>query len=129
MRIFVGLALLPLLVGCAEHIGRTELFSQIQSEARPSIVDVRSREEFETSHVPGAVHIPFYALLGSEEDLPMAANEDEPLVVYCEHGPRAGLARAQLWFVTDRPIRFLEGHMTAWKEEGLPVETSEIPQQ
>jgi len=127
MMKIVGLALLALLVGCAEHIGRTELLSQIQSEARPSIVDVRSRGEFETSHVPGAVHIPFYALLGGEQDLPASTNEDEPIVVYCEHGPRAGIARAQLWFVTDRPIRFLEGHMTAWKEDGLPVETLQAP--
>ncbi len=127
MKMVVGLALLPLLVGCAEHIGRTDLLSQINSGLPTAIVDVRSRGEFEASHVPGAVHIPFYALLGGEEDLPVATTEDEPLVVYCEHGPRAGIARAQLWFVTDRPIRFLEGHMTAWKEEGLLTEASEAP--
>jgi len=125
MRMVVGPVLLLLLVGCAKHISRPELLSQIRSEARPSIVDVRSRGEFEASHVPGAVHIPFYSLLGGEEDLPGAADESEPIVVYCEHGPRAGIARAQLWFITDRPIRFLEGHMTAWKEDGLPTETLE----
>lgn len=127
MKTTLGIALLPLLVGCAEHIGRTDLLSQINSGLPPAIVDVRSRGEFEASHVPGAVHIPFYALLGGEEDLPVTTSVDEPLVVYCEHGPRAGIARAQLWFVTDRPIRFLEGHMTAWKEEGLPTEASEAP--
>ena len=119
-----GLVLLPLVLGCADHIGRAELLSQIRSGSRPAVVDVRSRGEYETSHVPGAVHIPFYSLLASEEELPSAAGEDETVVAYCEHGPRAGIARAQLWFVTDRPIRFLEGHMTAWKEEGLPVEAA-----
>ena len=106
------------------HRTAAELLSQIRSGSPPAVVDVRSRGEFETSHVPGAVHIPFYSLLGSEEDIPAAAGDDETVVVYCEHGPRAGIARAQLWFVTDRPIRFLEGHMTAWKEDGLPVETA-----
>jgi rhodanese-related sulfurtransferase len=125
MRKVVGLAFLSLMIGCAEHIDRTELLSQIRSGTPLTIVDVRSRGEFEASHVPGAVHIPFYAVLGGEAELPIASSDDEPLVVYCEHGPRAGIARAQLWFVTDRPIRFLEGHMTAWKEEGLPIETSE----
>ena len=119
--------ILPFVLGCADHIGRAELLSQIRSGSPPAIVDVRSRGEYETSHVPGAVHVPFYALLGSAEELPAAPSEDETVVVYCEHGPRAGIARAQLWFVTDRPIRFLEGHMTAWKEEGLPVE--EAPQE
>ena len=121
MKRLAGFVFLPLVLGCADHIGRAELLSQIRSGSPPAVVDVRSRGEFETSHVPGAVHIPFYSLLGSEQELP---GEDETVVVYCEHGPRAGIARAQLWFVTDRPIRFLEGHMTAWKEDGLPVETA-----
>ncbi len=125
MRATAGLALLPMLLGCAEKIGRAELLAQIQSETPPSIVDVRSRDEFATSHVPGAVHIPFHSMPGSETELPGAS--DAPLVLYCEHGPRAGLARARLWFVTDRPIRFLEGHMTAWKEAGLPVEAGSLP--
>ena len=122
MKRFAVLTLLLLVPGCADHIGRTELLAQIRSESPPSVVDVRSRGEYESSHVPGAVHIPFYSLLGAQEELPAASGEDETLVVYCEHGPRAGIARAQLWFVTDRPIRFLEGHMTAWKQDGLPVE-------
>ncbi len=109
------------LSGCADHISRTELLDQIGSDAPPTVIDVRSADEYATSHVPGAVHMPFYTLLGAADELP-AGGESDPLVLYCEHGPRAGLARAQLWFVTDRPIRFLEGHMTAWKEEGLPVE-------
>ena len=121
----LALLLLGLGLGCAEHISRADLRDQIASSSPPDIVDVRSRSEYDASHVPGAVWIPFYAVLGGSEELPVADDPDEPLVVYCEHGPRAGMARAQLWFMTDRPIRFLEGHMTAWKEEGLPVEPAE----
>jgi rhodanese-related sulfurtransferase len=111
------------LCACADHIGRGELLAQLDAGSAPAIVDVRSRGEFETSHVPGAVHIPFYSILGSADVLPEPAAEDQPIVLYCEHGPRAGIARAQLWFVSDRPVRFLEGHMTAWKSDGLPVES------
>jgi rhodanese-related sulfurtransferase len=119
-----ALALLALasLTGCAESISRGELLAQVRAGAAPTIVDVRSRAEFEESHVPGAVHVPFHAILGGVESLPQPAEAGAPIVLYCEHGPRAGIARAQLWFVSDRPVRFLEGHMTAWKSEGLPVE-------
>jgi len=115
-------------LGCADPITRSELLDQINRGATPAIVDVRSRGEFEAAHVPGAVHIPFYSILSSSEELPVPAEEGQPLVVYCEHGPRAGIARAQLWFVSDHPVRFLEGHMTAWKSDGLPVEQAERPE-
>ena len=119
----MALALLPM--GCAERMARQELLSRIEAGTAPTIVDVRSHSEYRASHVPGALHVPFYAMLGGVDSLPAGASSDEPIVVYCEHGPRAGIARAQLWFASDRPVRFLEGHMTAWKGEGLPVERAE----
>lgn len=121
----LAIAFFSLALGCAEHIGRTELLSQIQAGDAPTIVDVRSQDEYDASHIPGAIHVPFYAMLSGADELPEASRNDEPLVLTCEHGPRAGIARAQLWFVTDRPIRFLEGHMIAWKEDGLPIEAEE----
>jgi rhodanese-related sulfurtransferase len=68
------------------------------------------------------VHIPFYSILSRSDEVP--SREGEPLVVYCEHGPRAGLARAGLWLASAGEVRFLEGHMTAWKADGLPVESA-----
>jgi rhodanese-related sulfurtransferase len=110
---------------CADHIGRAELLEQIDAGTAPPIVDVRSRGEYETSHIPGAVHIPFYSMLSRTDQIPEPREAEQPVVVYCEHGPRAGLARAQLWFASDRPVLFLEGHMTAWKRDGLPVAAAE----
>ncbi len=111
------------LAGCAPHISRSELARRIEEGSPPPILDVRSGGEFAESHVPGAVHIPFYSVLSRSGELPV--REGEPLVVYCEHGPRAGLARAGLWMAGAGEVRFLEGHMTAWKADGLPVEFEE----
>jgi len=108
-------------LGCAQHISRDELAREIAAGDPPPIVDVRSSGEYEESHVPGAVHIPFYSMLSRSDELPL--REGEPLVVYCEHGPRAGLARAGLWMAGAGDVLFLEGHMTAWKQDGLPVES------
>ena len=104
-------------IACADHVGRAELLRKIEAEEAPPIVDVRSRREFEAAHVPGALHVPFYSLLARTDGIP----EGEPVVVYCEHGPRAGIARAGLWLAGERRVVFLEGHMSAWKRDGLPV--------
>lgn len=114
-------ALVLMLPGCAEHVGRAELAAEIRAGSPPPILDVRSRGEFEESHVPGAVHVPFYAVLSRQDEIPRS--DDQPLVVYCEHGPRAGLARAGLWMAGAGEVRFVDGHMTAWKKDGLPVES------
>jgi rhodanese-related sulfurtransferase len=120
LRISCGLALL----GCAEPVAREDLLARIRAGTPPPIVDVRSQSEYDASHVPGAVHIPFYALLADRERIPPHASEADPVVLYCEHGPRAGIARAQLWLAGVKPVAFLEGHMSAWKRDGLPVESS-----
>jgi rhodanese-related sulfurtransferase len=126
---FIVLVVLVVLVvaGCADRISRPDLLGKIESSSTPRIVDVRSESEFSESHVPGAVHVSFYSLLFHLDELPPARADDEPLIVYCEHGPRAGLARAQLWLAGAGPVAFMEGHMLAWKRDGLPVEVGESP--
>ena len=116
-----GLAGLLGLAACAPHISRPELAGRIEAGSPPPIVDVRSGGEFAEAHVPGAVHIPFYSVLWRSDELP--TEEGEPLVVYCAHGPRAGLARVGLWLSGAGDVRFLEGHVTAWKADGLPLES------
>jgi rhodanese-related sulfurtransferase len=119
----LGLVLLSS-AGCADEVGRRELLAKIEAGSPPPIVDVRSQGEYEASHVPGAVHVPFQTVLADRARIPAAAGPDEPVVLYCEHGPRARLTRAQLWLAGVGPVVFLEGHMSAWKSDGLPVETS-----
>ena len=113
-------------MGCAKHISRPDLLAQIDAGAAPRIVDVRSSAEYDAARVPGAIHASFYSLLWNLDSLPAtSANEDQPLVLYCEHGPRAGLARAQLWMAGAGPVLFMEGHMIAWKQDGLRIESGD----
>jgi rhodanese-related sulfurtransferase len=95
-----------------------ELAALIDRGEAPAIVDVRTRAEFEQSHVPGAVNVPFTSLLFGSPSLPFTP--DEPIVVYCGHGPRARLAAAGLRRRGFRTIRLLAGHMSAWVRAGLP---------
>jgi rhodanese-related sulfurtransferase len=102
------------------HISAAELLARIQAGTAPAIVDVRSRGEFDAGHLPGALHLPFWAVFFRASEVP--ASKHEPVVVYCAHGPRAGLAKAALRLSGYQRVLYLEGHMSAWKKAGLALE-------
>lgn len=100
-------------------ISRAELREQLDAGTAPLIIDVRSRWEYQRGHVPGAVHIPFWAMPFHRAAIP--ATPDEPIVVYCEHGPRADIARLVLRRAGFQRVRCLEGHMAQWRNARLPI--------
>ncbi len=105
--------------GARTHITQGELLRQLRQNPPPLLVDVRSDWEYQTGHIPGALHIPFWQSFTSERlDSRQPA---ELLVLYCEHGPRAGIARWGWSLQGFTSIVYLEGHMGAWREAGLPV--------
>lgn len=104
------------------HIGQQELLEAITAGNPPVIVDVRSQWEYDAGHVPGAIHVPFWWAFSPAQL--QQVKPEEPLVVYCAHGPRAGIAKFALFLSGYDNIRYLEGHMTAWKEAGLPLQTA-----
>jgi rhodanese-related sulfurtransferase len=118
--VWVGAALAVGCTGPDTHIAGPELVALIDAGTPPPIVDVRSRGEYESGHVPGALHVPFLATFtrGDEIESP----RDAAIVVYCEHGPRAGMGKLGLSSAGFERILYLEGHMSGWKEAGLPIE-------
>lgn len=83
-------------------------------------LDVRSRREYEQGHVPGARHVPFWLVWFRASSL--AASRDDPITVYCGHGPRAWMAKALLRARGCTRVQLLRGHMRAWKRNGQPLE-------
>ncbi len=96
-----------------------QLAKEIRAKKAPVIVDVRSAAEFRTGHIPGAMHVPFWAVLLRLKDFP---DRKTPVVLTCEHGPRAQLAQAQLGFAGYRQVDLLQGHMSGWRRAGFPLE-------
>jgi rhodanese-related sulfurtransferase len=115
------LALLFFVTGCAAGISREELLKEMQEGRTPLIVDVRSQGEYDRDHVPGAVHVPFTSISSGLES--MGARPDERIVLYCEHGPRAGIAYWSLSLSGYRNVYSLEGHMKGWRNSQFPIET------
>jgi rhodanese-related sulfurtransferase len=97
------------------------LLALIDMGRAPVIVDVRTSAEFRRGHVPGAINAPVQTLTRVPAALAQAV-PDEPLVVYCGHGPRAMMARALLHRLGFREVTLLEGHMAGWRRAGFRIE-------
>jgi len=97
-----------------------ELAKRIKSKQAPAIIDVRSGLEFQAGHIPGAIHAPASKILLHMAHMPSDKNAE--LVVTCEHGPRAQLAKGLLGVLGYRNVTLLEGHMAAWRQAGHPQE-------
>lgn len=92
-------------------------------------VDVRAELDFNAGHIPGARFLSLMVGL-SRERLLEIADEDDMLVFSC-HGPHCpysayAAAKARLWGFKEP--RYYPGGYPAWKEAGLPTETTENQQ-
>jgi phage shock protein E len=102
------------------HISATDLEQLIAQGTAPTIIDVRSSYEYEAGHIPGAIHIPFWSALFRVDEI--SAPKNEPIVVYCAHGPRAGFGKFALIRAGYTEVLYLDGHMSGWNKAGLAVE-------
>ena len=89
------------------------------AEPETVILDVRSGFEYRRGHVPGAVHLPFWA--AAFRPLPSPSRTTQ-VIVYGGHGPRAWIAQTLLRWRGAANVCLLEGHMAAWRRAGRPLQ-------
>ena len=99
-----------------------ELAEKIAVGRSPAVVDVRTGFEFRTGHIPGAINAPIWKIMLRPTSLP--ADKQAEMVVLCELGPRAVMAKSLLGLFGYRNVVLLAGHMAAWRRSGLPLEKS-----
>ena len=75
-------------------ISSSEANEKINEHQDAFILDVRTREEFGASRVPGSVNIP-YTMIEAMKDL-LPENRQNPIFVYCRTGRRASFAANEL---------------------------------
>ena len=98
----------------------TELTHRITASSAPVVIDARSGFEFQHGHIPGAIHAPFLKILLKRARLP--ENKNSELVITCEHGPRALMAKCLLATYGYRTTTLLDGHMLGWRRADLLLE-------
>ena len=84
------------------------------------LLDVREDAEFELGHAPGALHIPLAEVPDHVEEL----SKDRTIVAVCRSGGRSARA-GQFLLEQGFNVVNLEGGMTAWAQQGAPLEADD----
>ena len=100
-RLLAALGALLLLTGCGgekapayRHVNSEEAAAMMETETDYILLDVRTRQEYEQSHIPGAICIP-NETIGSEE-IPALPHREQLILVYCRSGNRSKQAAQKL---------------------------------
>jgi rhodanese-related sulfurtransferase len=83
------------------------------------LIDVRETGEYEAGHIEGAVNIPIRTLSDNLAQVPT----DQPVIVYCASGQRAGLATSALRAMGYDNVRSFAAGWKGWSAAGEPVST------
>jgi rhodanese-related sulfurtransferase len=104
-RLIAAVLTALLLSGCAsaQNGGESAPYSQITQEQASRmlaeekdyiLLDVRTQEEFDEGHIPGAICIPHDSI--TTADIPQLPDKKQLILVYCRSGRRSKLAAGQL---------------------------------
>ena len=98
-----------------KRISTAELAAWLEdsTRAQPVLLDVRTRPEFQLSHLRGARHVAPDAM-ASAIRLP----KERPIVTYCSVGYRSGRFAERLRAAGFRNVMNLEGSIFRWANEG-----------
>lgn len=104
-------------------ISQAELMQRIKANHTGLILDVRSKGEYASGHIPGAINIP-HDQLGSRL-AEIGSYKDKDIVLYCASGGRVGSAAKTLQPAGFSKLLHLDGDMNGWRSNGsLPIKKS-----
>ena len=125
-----------------ELLAETGWLARRLSDPAVRVVDARSDEDYAGGHIPGAVHLSGFSLGGlrAGPEMPepeafaqlvgaLGIDERTPVVVYdAGHSQMAGMTAWAFLYYGHPDLRYLDGGLTKWTAEGLPL-SSDIPPQ
>lgn len=101
----------------AHLISVEELARHVEDSPELLLLDVRTKEEYEEGHLPGARNMDFLSedFLLQVEQLP----KDQAIYIYCRSGNRSAKAADLMRKAGFRQLYDLEGGYLKWEEEKL----------
>lgn len=126
----LGMARMQALVlerfGVLPHLTTDQLSAWMSDPTReqPFLLDVRSMEEFEVSHLAGAAWASPHS---QASELMARIPADRPVVVYCSIGYRSAQCVSRLLEAGFTRVMNLEGSLFQWANEGRPLARFEGP--
>lgn len=120
----LAVVLLTAFSSCAQSgfrsIDAASFHRQLDAEPSAILVDVRTLDEYNEGHLPGAIHIDVLQsdFQAKVEQLDLT----QPIYVYCHSGGRSARAASMIRNMDVIQIYDLRGGMLAWKANSFPVE-------
>ena len=99
------------------NVTADEVYKMLSSNKDYFILDVRSKEEFDSGYIEGAYLIPVTELENRLAELP----QGKPIIVYCRTGSRSTSAANILLEKGFKEIFNMTGGITEWQSKGFPV--------
>lgn len=96
-----------------------EAKEMLEEKSDAVIIDVRNKDEYESGHASGSIHIPVDEVLARYEELP----KDKTLLFICAAGVRSGLACEMVAAlgISSEKLYNIEDGTPIWIEKGFPV--------
>jgi len=100
------------LIGYLSRLGIKQLAARdMDGKKGVMLIDVRTDKEYNTGHIPGAVHIPLADVGAKAKKI----KKDKEIVVYCQSGNRSIWAIKRLMAMGYTNLWNLKGGYNAWK--------------
>ena len=99
----------------------------LDSKNKIILIDVRSKAEYDLAHASSSVNLPIHYLyddthgIKNEKGIPLPQNTDTEIYLLCTGGRLAGVAYSYLEHYGYRNITRVEGGLSNWNAEGLPI--------
>jgi rhodanese-related sulfurtransferase len=88
------------------------------------IIDLRSKNEFDSGHIEGAKLVHYYAT--NFKRIISKLDRDSIILFYCQKGRQSPLARRDLEKLRFTDMYILDGGFDEWVNAGLPIEYTEL---
>jgi molybdopterin/thiamine biosynthesis adenylyltransferase/rhodanese-related sulfurtransferase len=108
----------------AEETKARVLDNRKDGPARPVLVDIRERDEYEQGFIPSADWIPRGFLELKIEDL--VPDREREIIVYCAGGVRSALGARSLTELGYSRVSSMAGGFRSWKNAGYPFERPRV---
>ena len=103
-------------------VGKIDAFKEMLESAKPVLIDVREASEYAEGHIAGAINIPIRTLAQNLDKIPT----DQPVMVYCASGHRAGMATSALHALGYSNVKAFPPGWKGWAAANEPVSTDPV---
>jgi len=95
-------------------------FNELIKKGGVEIIDVRTKEEYDTGHIKGAKLIPIDDFDKTLDKNPLP--QDKKILVYCHSGNRSRTASTSLIARGFKDVYNLKNGILSWEQANLPLE-------